>query len=580
MGHSSNNEHLALRIHAERVKTVYQQAMGATISQWVTGLLFAFVPNPNLERSVLLTWVVGLTLVSILRMAVIQIFKRQSVELERYKYWGWAYAGAIFSSSLVWAFGLLLLPTPGDLVYQMMLMMILIAMCVGACYAGMTYFLMGLVYFIPVMSVFIFVCIMTGGLGFYIFAATGTSFLITNCVVCKSYSANFVKNLVTRFELAERKEEAEHASLAKTKFLAAASHDLRQPLHALTLFTGLLRGEVTNPKALNIVDNIDASVGGLQDLFNSLLDFSKLEAGTLTIQKQNFQVSSILDPIANEFQFEAEQYGLSFYVEPCPKYVYTDATLLSRIVKNLVSNALRYTTEGSIVVLSQRQGDFLALEVRDTGIGIPEEHREEVFQEFIQLHNPERDRSKGLGLGLSIVRGLADLLNIEIRMESKSGTGTSFFVTIPLGEAPSNKIDQQSVRQPASELMLDDLRVVFIDDELQIREGTQQLLESWGCDVRGFDSCQSALDSISSESFIPHVVLTDYRLEGHHTGLEAIKAINEWLGYEVQAAIITGDTAPDRLKEAEASGHILLHKPVKPMQLRSYLTRMKNKLVS
>lgn len=565
-----------LQIHAERIKAVYQQATMTSINSWATALLFLFVPNDSLERSILLSWFAAITLSCIFRLVVAQTFKRRKLELEQYRFWGLLYAGAVFSTAAVWSSGLFVLVTPDNLVYQLFLMTVLIALCIGASHASTTYQILGHVYNIPVITCYVIICIMTGGTGFYVLAGLAFMFAFMMFVVGRDNAKRFTENLELRFELAQKKEEAESASLAKTKFLAAASHDLRQPLHALTLFTGLLRSEVSKPEALDIVSNIDASVEGLQDLFNSLLDFSKLEAGILAVEKDHFQIGSVLSSIENEFQFEAESLGLSFYIEPCAEYVHTDPTLLGRIIKNLVSNALRYTREGSVVVLFKKRQATLSIEVRDTGLGIPKEHQEDIFEEFVQLHNPERDRAKGLGLGLSIVRALTELLDINLRMESAPGAGTSFFLDVPLGKRLDTAESTDS--KPAPMLMLDGLKTVLIDDESQIREGTQKLLQSWGCDVKAFASEQAAMDVISAENFVPDVVLADYRLEDDKTGLEAINAIRNWAGKEIFAAIVTGDTAPDRLKEAEASGHTLLHKPVKPMQLRTYLTRMKNKL--
>ncbi len=576
---STNRERLDLldlQINAERVKAIYKQAYMTSINSWATALLFVFIPNPTVSNTALYAWFGAVTLSCLARFLTAKYFFKQTLALHEYPRWGVIYAFAVGSTAIVWAAGLFFLTSPENTEYQLFMMIVLVALCIGASHSSTTYPLVGQVYNIPVMTTMIIVCVMTGGLGFYLMAVLGAMFAVMMFVVGQDSDRRFKEVQELRFELAMKKEDAESANIAKSRFLAAASHDLRQPLHALSLFTGLLKEKISYPDVLRIVDNIDASVDALQGLFNSLLDISKLDAGTIEIEKRDFALSEVLETLEHEFEAEAQAKGIEFFIEPRAEYVHSDSNLLSRIIRNLVANAIRYTDQGSVLVLCKKQGDHLEIEVRDTGIGIPEERQAEVFDEFVQLSNPERDRNKGLGLGLAIVKRLTQLLGYPLRLQSSAETGTSFILEVPLGEA-KNVVAPAPVPDVLASLSLDGLQVMMIDDESDIREGTVGLLASWGCGVYGFESAQAAQAFIQTEAFVPDVLLVDYRLHEHKTGVQAVADIIAQGGHSIPAAIITGDTGADRLQEANASGCTLLHKPVKALQLRSFLTRIKNK---
>lgn len=573
---NTSRHSLDLQINAERVKGIYKQAYMTGINSWATALLFVLIPNPTVSQNVLLSWFAAVTLSCLLRISIAKYFFKQNLALHQYPRWGVMYAAAVGSTAVVWALGLFLLTSPQNTEYQLFMMMVLVALCIGASHSSTTYPLVGQVYNVPAMSALIITCLLTGGTGFYIMAMLGLMFAVMMFVVGRDSDRRFKEVQELRFQLATKKEDAENANVAKSRFLAAASHDLRQPLHALTLFTGLLKEKITYPDVLKIVDNIDASVDALQSLFNSLLDISKLDAGTIEVNKEDFALNDVLIPLENEFKAEAEAKGVGFFIEPRMEYVHSDKNLLSRIIRNLVANAIRYTQQGSVLVMCRKGDDHIVIEVRDTGIGIPSERQAEVFDEFVQLNNPERDRKKGLGLGLAIVRRLTQLLNYPLRLQSSTEMGTSFTLEVPLGEA-KNVVASAETADVLASLRLDGLQVMMIDDKRDIREGTVGLLASWGCLVYGFESSQAAQAFIKTERFQPDVLLVDYRLQENKTGVEAIAEIAELLGRSIPAAIITGDTGADRLQEANASGYTLLHKPVKAIQLRSFLTRIKNK---
>lgn len=570
------------QIYAERIISIYKQAKTTAINSWATALIFLFVPNEGVSAIALYSWFAVLTLSCGLRLALAKRFEKLAAEVNDYERWGKLYAGTVFLTAVVWASGLFILVAPDNPQYQLFFMMVLVALCIGASHASTTYPLVGLAYNVPVMTCFVISCLLTGGTGFYVMALLGTIFAIMMVVVGRDNDQRFEEVQQLRFELAEKKEAAENANIAKSKFLAAASHDLRQPLHAITLFTGLLKEKDLGRDTNQVVNNIDSSIESLQELFNSLLDISKLDAGTINVNKAPVPLKDILEPIENDFRAEANSKHIELDIDIFNVWVNTDPILLTRIIRNLVANALQYTKEGSVTLRVEHfSGDTLRLQIKDTGIGIEADKQDEIFEEFVQLHNPERDRNKGLGLGLSIVKRLADLLDYPLSFNSQQGVGTSFSIDLPVVDAkivnPINVEDHTIV----STLSLKDICVVVVDDEINVQVATRALLESWGCIVRCYESQAQALDDLSHtklEDFQPDVILADYRLAKEQTGDQAIDAITALYPQDIVAMIITGDTAPDRLKDAEASGYILLHKPLKPVQLRSSLTRSLNKL--
>ena len=367
----------------------------------------------------------------------------------------------------------------------------------------------------------------------------------------------------------DRTRELELANRAKSRFLAAASHDLRQPMHALGLFVGQLSDMIQYPEARKIVDQVHASVEAMEQLLNALLDISKLDAGVLTPQLEDFPLATLLQRMENNFAAEARAKGLRLRVRPCHLAVRSDPLLLERIVMNLVSNAVRYTERGGIVVGCRRRGKRVRIDVWDSGIGIPEDKQREIFQEFIQLGNPERDRSRGLGLGLAIVERLARLLDHRIDLASTPGRGSRFSIELPLGDA-QQAIREQRGSVPATN-SLNGLFVVVVDNEALVRAGMEGVLHGWGCHVVSAGSGDEALALLGEHERTPDVVISDYRLRENETGIAVIDRLRTHYASAIPAALISGDTAPERLREAKDSGYPLLHKPVSPAKLRALL---------
>ena len=391
---------------------------------------------------------------------------------------------------------------------------------------------------------------------------------VTESIQIRFENAELILELQIQKANAEKaKARAEQADLAKSRFLAAASHDLRQPLHALSLFSATLRELELDVKQRSVVEQIYRNIDSLEALFDELLDISKLDAGYIRASIVDFPIQNVLDVLHTRYGPLAHAKALDFRVKSCACTVRSDAALLERVLGNLVANAIRYTRTGGVLVGCRKRGQQLVISVWDTGIGIAQAQHERIYEEFFQLGNPERDRKNGLGLGLPIAKRMAHLLGTEIELNSELGRGSRFQIRVALG-------DSAAVARPAPELSVsgDALTgrcVVVIDDEPTIREGMHELLSQWGCTSVEAATAPEAIARLEAAGLAPELVLADYRLTDNAVGSDIVLRLRQRFGSELPALLITGDTAPERLREAKQSGLHILHKPVRPAQLRA-----------
>ncbi|MCG6938783.1 MAG: hybrid sensor histidine kinase/response regulator [Gammaproteobacteria bacterium] len=401
----------------------------------------------------------------------------------------------------------------------------------------------------------------------------------------RSFSKVLTENLRLRHEndvllndLRIKKEIAEQANRSKSQFLAAASHDLRQPLHALSMLFEAVKETNSNDIRISLYPKIETSIHALSNLFNSLLDISKLDAGVVEAKAENIEIKKIILSNLNQYETETKKKNLSIRVHCNGAIVYTDHVFIERILRNLISNAIRYTETGGILVSCRNRGNFVLLQVWDTGIGIAENEIENVYAEFYQLHNPQRDRQQGLGLGLSIVRRLCDLLDCSLELRSKPGSGTVVSILLPKGDA--RNIQKTVEPEPLKQWQLAGLRVLIIDDDLEVLTATSILLKKWGCVVMTAKTSDEVLENIDfSEQ--ADFILSDLRLPGELNGIELLDLIRARAGKDIPAIIITGDTGPERILLSQKSSYKILHKPLKPAQLRTTIhIALTNKTVS
>jgi CheY-like chemotaxis protein/two-component sensor histidine kinase len=373
---------------------------------------------------------------------------------------------------------------------------------------------------------------------------------------------------------ATSKQQVLAASAAKSRFLAATSHDLRQPVHAISLYVGALARFVKDDEGLRILQRLQGSVRSLDGLFEALQDISKIDAGVVPVQRRAIPVRQLFEAMDVQFRAAAELKGLTLDIDPTPVVIESDRAQLERILANFVSNAIRYTREGSVRLRAVDDGEFAVLSVRDTGAGIAPEDREAIFEEFVQLGNPERDRNKGLGLGLAIVRRLADLLGHSVALDSAPGRGSEFAVRVPRVrvDAAFEAAEPQTQPPTADTGQLPGSFVLVIDDERDVLDAMTIVLEQAGAYVLTAGSGAEAVEKISREDRLPDVVVSDLRLRGGETGILAVSRVREAIGEPVPALLVTGDTAPERVAEAAASGLVLLHKPLRPERLTAALS--------
>ncbi|WP_313387128.1 PAS domain-containing protein [Rhodospirillum rubrum] len=365
---------------------------------------------------------------------------------------------------------------------------------------------------------------------------------------------------------------AEAASTSKSRFLAAASHDLRQPMQALNIYVGLLTRQVREqPRAYELVQRVGQSVNALGDLLDSLLDVSKLDAGIVTAAPQPFAVNNILERMDTEMRPLFEAKGLRFRVVKSALMACSDDTLVERILRNLVTNAYRYTQSGGVVLGCRRRGGTVVFQVWDSGIGIPADRLDLIFEEFYQVGNQGRDRAQGLGLGLAIVRRLSQLLGHPVAVRSEVGRGTMFEVALPQASPEEMEAAVTSWTATGLPAIRDGTLAVVIDDDSAVLDGMALLLEDWGFDVVAAQDMLEAFEALRGSPKAPAVIIADYRLQAGGTGVAAVQSLRQAFGVTIPGVIVTGDTSPERLREVTASGFRLLHKPVRTFDLRAAL---------
>lgn len=385
--------------------------------------------------------------------------------------------------------------------------------------------------------------------------------------VIESFRLRF-ENLDLLREVMERKEQAEEASREKSMFLATASHDLRQPLHALALQTHLLQDTVLSPQQQSLLTGMRNSIHSMTGLFDALLDMSRLDAGVIPVRESPIALKALFAQLDREFRPDAEAKQLSLRFRHGDAAVRSDGHLLVSLLGNLVSNAIRYTRRGGVLVAARQSHQGVRVEVWDTGDGIAAEEQRAIFKAFYQVGNVERDRSKGLGLGLAIVERLTRLLKTTIELRSEPARGSRFSVLLPVairGEAAAASV-QAAV--PAGPVGMAGAVVMVVDNEPEIRAAMTALMESWGCQVLSAASAEEALARAAAMTRSPQLLVCDYRLGPEGTGLQLIEQLRDEFNFAIPALVVTGDTGAEVLQEVVAADCTILHKPVPPETLQ------------
>lgn len=381
----------------------------------------------------------------------------------------------------------------------------------------------------------------------------------------------------TNIDLSAAKESAEQANLSKTRFLAAASHDVLQPLNAAHLSVSALAELQTTDEGRTLVRQVERSLETMEDLLRTLLDISRLDAGVVQPNLVDVQLETLFSSLKSDFQPLAERKGLSLKFRETSAVVRSDTTMLRRILQNIVSNALRYTRAGGILVGARSRGGVVRLDVADTGCGIPETQREAIFEEFNRgAISANADLTGGgLGLGLAIVRRMADALAHPVTFSSRVGRGTIFHVDVP-AVAGRPHPDATAVNEPERPrgYGLFGTRVLLVENDADVLRAMTSLLERWQCSVRAATSTEEALDALGDTGWIPDIVIADQHLDGGDLGTSTILEIRDYLGRPVPALITTADTSEPVARAARGAGTELMRKPLKPAQLRALLAHL------
>jgi signal transduction histidine kinase/ActR/RegA family two-component response regulator len=491
-------------------------------------------------------------------------------------------------NGFTWGMGGIVLYAAHSPASQFLLLITQFGMGAGAAYASAPAFAAVMAYLLPsvlLSSVPFFLegdsVHVTLGAMLFVFVAAATHFTygisrtIARAIALRFENIDLIQELRSQTLAAEQARlAAEDANVAKSRFLAAAGHDLRQPLHALGFFVDALQEYSLPPEGRAVVGNIRRSVDAMEDLFNSLLDVSRLDAGIVRPRIATIPLAPLMERVRVEYEPAARQKSLSLSVVRNSLFVRSDPVLLERIMRNLVANAVRYTDRGRVILGARRSAEAVRIEIWDSGRGIPQDKHREIFQEFRQLENPERDRRKGLGLGLAIVERLVKLLDHSLELRSHLGKGSVFAVSMPRGrreEFVPGEADGQIVvdRDVANSLIL------VVDDEPDVRDSMLALLGKWRCEVVAAESCTEMLAKLVSIRRMPDLIVSDYRLQNEENGIDVVARLREEFNAQVPALLITGDTGMEQLREAEESGLHVLHKPLNPSRLRALIANLR-----
>ena len=564
-------------------------------SSFVASTLVAVGLGRYLETAQLVIWISLVSIVALARILHMQYWRRRSLSAENVRPQIRQITFFSFLSGALWgSFGIMIV-SQDNLLISLATIMVLTAMVASAT-ASLSHFRGAyLAFIIPTMLPTAVVSLYFAETLYYMIAAGTILYLIANISFSRFIRTTLIQSITLRFEnsalvdsLQEEKalavtsmQAATRANLAKSRFLAAASHDLRQPLCALRLYTATLQMLGNNDRQEEIAKNIDTSVLALEELFDSLLDISKLDAGTLNVRKESFNLIAILNRIDIDFNAVAQEKAITLDIETGGFFVYSDPQLLERLLRNLVSNAIRYTDQGGVAVRMIHGNNTVRIEVQDTGCGISKADQTQIFEEFVQLNNPARDRSKGIGLGLSIVQRLSKLMEIPVNVESTFGQGSVFSLTVPLGDA--TKVNTVRMKSNLTERHLGNLFVLVVDDEIAIQQAMASILDKWGCIVASVGSADEAFEALVTFDKPPDVAIVDLRLRSGENGLNVIDEIQDAIDHPVPCLILTGDIGADRLKEVQVSSHPIMHKPCDVDMLYDFLDNIamqKNRLIS
>jgi signal transduction histidine kinase len=590
-GGASPAAELTERVHREQVRILYEQLPYSITGTVIAVVFLAAVMWDIASRNAIVGWVLCMAANQLWRAALLVRFRRRRIDSHDVERWAHYWAAGSLISGCLWGAASFLFFVTDSPAHQAFLIVLLFGVVAAAVLLIGIHMPSFYGFVVPALVPIVLRNLIEGGAAHYVLAFVATVTTLAIVSFGRNYNRTLMESLRNRFEneaLANRlvqqnlelerakeaadtaRSDAEIANRSKTQFFAAASHDLRQPLHAMGLFAAALSDRVHDPEVQQVVHSINASVDALEGLFNELLDISKIDAGVIKPALSHFALAPLLERLRMDFEPEAFERRLVLRVVPTRLFVHSDPVLLERILRNLIANALRYTWQGGVVVGARRRGREASIEVWDTGVGIEPEERQRVFEEFYQIGNPERNSRKGLGLGLSIVKRLTTLLDAPLAMSSVRGRGSVFRVRVPLGRQPEAGPAAARASRVAPGGLTDRV-IVVVEDEPAVLQGMEVLLKGWGATVVACSAVPELLERIAALEDAPDLIIADYRLREGGVGTDAIKALRTRFDCAIPAIIVSGSTTPAHLDEARAMDAHLLLKPVMPAKLRSLI---------
>ncbi len=567
----TRSDEFSIETHAQGIHFIYQNFPKLALSMAFLPIVMAFLLWGDVDNIILFPWIGYALSVGIARYWLAKRYFQAKPSPQQSLRWGRYITLTSLASGLSYGLSAILFLKVSSPTVQLFLFVFIFGIVNGSAFVSSHWLISFYVFMLSTLSITALYLFSLNDPAYVAIALLCLIDILICFVIGKRSSHSVLSSIQLRFEnadlvaqLTNSTQIAEEANSRKTRFLASASHDLRQPIHALGLFSEALSAEKLSPTGKNTLSFLKQSVASLSQLLDSLLDISRLDAGIITPRFSAVNVSQLIQNLACDFKIECESKNLQWRVSCQDAWVRSDSIILENILRNLLSNAVRYTDKGGILLSCRQRNNQVWIEIWDTGIGISPEEQKQVFDEFYQINNAERDRQQGLGLGLAIVQKQAQLLDHELSLVSRLGKGTRFRLKLKI--APPRLAPQEKLMLPTN---LSGRRILIIDDDESILAGMRMTLESWGCDVLGATDLVTA--SLLCADSTPDNIISDFRLRDNVNGIDVVQQLRTQLDTHIPALLITGDTAPDRLQQAQQSDLILLHKPVQPAKLRAAL---------
>jgi two-component system, sensor histidine kinase len=571
------------QVRADLIASIYSHIPRSSLGVTAGALTVAWGMWGQIAHLSLMVWLGAIGTVLVWRLCLHRAFPRSLREERRIACWEHHWTASTAVHGTVWGSSAFFMYIPGSPEYQALLLVALFAIStaavplIGRHLPSLYAFVLAVL--VPIIlrlafeggTVRILLAIISALVMYGIFLfGRELNRTITESVRRQYENVDLISQLTEQTAQAEiARGEADEANRMKTRFLAAASHDLRQPMHALGLFSDSLRRRIVAPEQRVLADRVCESVHALERTFDALLDISRLDAGIVQPKAEPFLLQSLLERVLNDCASEAAAKGITLRAVHTRLAARSDPMLVEQVLRNLVNNAIRYTDRGKVLIGCRPRGATVQVAVWDTGVGIPADKRSRIFDEFYQV--AERDRREGLGLGLAIVRRVTHLLGVTLSFDSEIGRGSVFRFDLPRVDTTAVKATRNPEQSPPMRASLGEAVVLVIDDDPAVLEAMGEALRHWGARAVTAKSLRCALERLPECERYPDLIVSDFRLGEDNNGIDAVARIRHELGIAVPAMIVTGDTAPKCLRTIQASGLRYLPKPVMPERLLAEL---------